>query len=301
MEAFFVQLRSHPEHKSRSASRTKKQPAGLGTALCGRAAMGLGPTGHRHLRAAGWASLVKYRSTRQFAGMPTRHRLPVAVALEQFSAADHLRVSRIANLEPCALFAFAHIRAVLVFRNDALQIQLADALEQRRAVTLDVIYIEQSIWSPSQYTPQFCLTFHQRLCRQSLPSQNNRSNAEKQGVSRRNNSLLNWECPRRSRQTISPSMTASRVWRSAVPMQSANSVNEVNGCPLRDTSRPRPWSTCASARKPSYFSSKIQFGSSKASRPHWSGMETMLARSIAPIVTSKKARRSGRKHKVVYS
>ena len=70
-------------------------------------------------------------STRLCARMPSRDRFLMPLTLEQFFSAVLLRIFPIQNLEPSAVLSLRDVRAELVLRNDALQIQFANSLKLR--------------------------------------------------------------------------------------------------------------------------------------------------------------------------
>src|SRR2546421_12185156 len=79
-----------------------------------------------------------------------------------------------------------------------------------------------------------CLRSSYRSFRKSFPSQVNKSNAKKHGgFPRRNIEFLNCGLPRLSSEQISPSMTALAFGTEAA-ICFPSSVNEGNGCPLRE-------------------------------------------------------------------
>ena len=76
--------------------------------------------------------------------------------LEQFLPSCHLRVIPILDLEPRRSLVFRDVVPKAVLRNDALQIHLADPLEQRRPVLLDVFDVPHSGFRDlGHQTPQF--------------------------------------------------------------------------------------------------------------------------------------------------
>src|SRR5438067_10520384 len=84
-----------------------------------------------------------------------------------------------------------------------------------------------------------CLRSSNRSVRKSFPSQVNRSNAKKHGGLRRNSIFLNCGFPFLSRQTISPSSTVNFVFGTEAATCFPSSANEENGCPLRESKRPK--------------------------------------------------------------
>src|SRR5262249_20925294 len=66
--------------------------------------------------------------------------------------------------------------------------------------------------------------------------------------------------------------STARLSGNSLPILSARSRNEANAFPLREIKRQRPYSISARARKPSYFSSKIQSGDENGSLERLSGM-----------------------------
>src|SRR5204863_6777723 len=81
-----------------------------------------------------------------------------------------------------------------------------------------------------------CLRSSNLSVRKSFPSQVNKSNAKKHGgFPRRNIEFLNCGLPRLSSEQISPSMTALAFGTEAA-ICFPSSVNEANGCPLREIS-----------------------------------------------------------------
>jgi hypothetical protein len=112
-------------------------------------------------------------------------------------------------------------------------------------------------------------------CRRSRPLRYSRSNAWNTGLPRRNSSSLKMLRPSESRQTSSPSITASLTFRA--PRCSCNSWKLLYAFRLREISSQLPSQMCASARKPSCFSSNRKSGSSN-------GVQRLLHINYKPCV-----------------
>jgi hypothetical protein len=76
--------------------------------------------------------------------MPASDRFLVAFALEQVFPAFHLRIFGISDFEPRRSFSLGDIDTRAVFRNYPFQVHLADTLEQRGAMLVDMVGISQS-------------------------------------------------------------------------------------------------------------------------------------------------------------
>jgi hypothetical protein len=67
-------------------------------------------------------------TARQRAGVPARNWLLVPLPLKEFLSSNHLRIASIPNVEPRSLLGI--VRRSPVFRDNALQIQLASLVEE---------------------------------------------------------------------------------------------------------------------------------------------------------------------------
>jgi len=67
----------------------------------------------------------------------------VALALKQFFASLHLRIAAIPNFDPRGSLAIRNIGSNAVLGYDALQVHLADALEQYSTVLFKMVGVPQ--------------------------------------------------------------------------------------------------------------------------------------------------------------
>ena len=98
--------------------------------------------------------------------MPAWNRLPMSLPLEQLLASDHLRIVAIPYLEPRALLGI--IRRVLMFSDNALQVQFASFLKQGNSTLINVIGKDDGRQASADYSSQFVLPVQQPLASQVL-------------------------------------------------------------------------------------------------------------------------------------
>ncbi len=72
---------------------------------------------------------------RQLTGVLANDWLPVPIAFAELVPAFPLGTARVADLEPRALLAVAHVRAIPVIRDDSFRIDLTCVLEQGEATS----------------------------------------------------------------------------------------------------------------------------------------------------------------------
>lgn len=85
-----------------------------------------------------------------------------AHAFEQFIAADHLRVTAVADLHPGRVVVLSCVSAEEAFVHDAFQVALADQLEERLASAFDLVHIEHSVTAWRNQSAETALAFDQR-------------------------------------------------------------------------------------------------------------------------------------------
>ena len=78
--------------------------------------------------------------------MPPRNWLLMSLPFKEFLASDHLRILAIPNLEPCGLPPI--VRRSPVFRDNALQVQLASLVEEGSSTLFYVLGVNDRRQSP---------------------------------------------------------------------------------------------------------------------------------------------------------
>src|SRR5213083_1519527 len=101
--------------------------------------------------------------------MPSRNRFLMPLPFKQFLSAVFLRIFPIQNLEPRTSLSLGDVGCRFLLGNDALQIQFANTLKQRRPTAIDVLGIFQRSAGPCQQPPKLLLAVQQSLSSQILP------------------------------------------------------------------------------------------------------------------------------------
>jgi hypothetical protein len=106
----------------------------------------------------------------------------MSLLLEQFLATYHLRIVAIPYFEPCGSLGI--VRRVLMFNDNALEVQFAGFLKQSNSRLINVIRKDDRGQTVAEYSSQFFLSVQQPLA-------SSRSNAMKRGSLRLNSKSLN--------------------------------------------------------------------------------------------------------------